>query len=104
MPFCRPLKGRIFTVILVLLESFGGTGKVSTSDLWAVASTGVEVGALVVKVEGGTQSLTGTNNGSFGDSIGMLTGEVDLDAGEIDEALELLLPVGDLAARNSGLL
>lgn len=66
--------------------------------------TGVEVGMLVVKVEGGTRSLAGTNNGSFGDSIGILTGEVGLDAGEIDEAPELILPVGDLAAQNSGLL
>ncbi len=53
---------------------------------------------MTVRVEGSTRSLTGTNGGSLGEDSGMLTGEVDLDTGEVDEAPELTLSVGDLTA------
>ena len=58
---------------------------------------------MTVKVGGGTRSLTGTNGGSIGDGR-IPAGEVDLDVGEGLDALELMLLVGDLAAKNSGLL
>lgn len=51
---------------------------------------------LTVRVEGGTQSLTSTNGRLLGEDSGMLIGEVNLDTGEVDEALELMLLVGDL--------
>ena len=59
---------------------------------------GGELGTLTVRVKGGTRSLTGTNGGSFGEDSGMLTGEVDLDVSEVDEAPELILSVGYLTA------
>lgn len=100
MPFWKPLNWRILTFILTFLTGLSVAGKVSNCNVW---SANLDLGTLTIKVGDGTWSLTGTNGGSIGEGK-KPAGEVDLDVGKGLDTLELILLVGDLAPRDSGLL
>lgn len=61
-------------------------GKVSKYNVWSIDETGI----LTIKVEGNTQSLTSTKDGSIGDGR-IPAAEVDHDIGEELDAFELML-------------
>lgn len=71
--------------------------------VWSIDKTELDSDILTVKVKGGTQSLTGTNNRSIKDSK-ILAGEMDLDVGKKLDIFELMLLMVDLAAKHFGLL
>lgn len=90
-------------VILTFLTGLGLAGKVSKYNVQSTDKAALNFGILTTKVEGGTRSLTGTNNRSIRDSK-ILAGKMDLNIGKRLNSFELMLLVGDLAAKNSGLL
>lgn len=104
MLFYKPWNRWIFIVILAFFEDLKGIDNVFTSDIWFIASTNDKLSTLIVKVEGDTQSLIGINGRLLGEDSGIVIREVDLDTGEVDEASELILLVGNLTTLNSGLL
>lgn len=53
---------------------------------------------MTIRIKDGIYSLTGTNGGLLRVDSRMLTGEMDLEIGKVDEALELTLLINDLTA------